>query len=82
MKIIAFIEDSEIIKKILKSAVGGSSENRFRELMARQLKPLSSMMNPHRPARMTIWSMPIIQLKPTSKKIQLQAHRWAMLELT
>jgi len=40
--------------------------------MDRHLKPLSSMMSPHRPARMIICSMLIIRLRPTFKKIQPQ----------
>ena len=32
-----------------------------------QLKPLSSMMNPHRPARMITLLIPIIRSKPTFK---------------
>jgi len=35
---------------------------------ARRRKPLSSMMNPHRPARMIISSIPIIRLKSPFKK--------------
>ena len=45
-----------------------SDENRLRALMARQLKPLSAMMTPHRPARMITYSIPTIRLKPTFKK--------------
>jgi len=52
MRIIAFIEDQQIVKKILQSAVGGSSVNRLRDPMTRHLKPLSSMISPQRSARM------------------------------
>jgi len=33
MRIIAFIEDEQFVKKILKSAAGGSNENHLRERM-------------------------------------------------
>jgi len=36
---ISFIEDEQLMKKILKSAVGASSANRLRAPTARQLKP-------------------------------------------
>ncbi len=52
-----------------------SGANRLRALMARQLKPLSAMMNPTRPARMITYSIPTIRLKPTFKKIQHKAYR-------
>ncbi len=46
-RIIAFIEDQQIVKKILKSAVGGSSANRLREPMARRLTSLLSITSYH-----------------------------------
>ena len=53
MRIIAFIEDEQLVKKILNTwACGMSSANRLREPIARLPNPSSSMMNPHRPARM------------------------------
>jgi hypothetical protein len=33
MRLIAFIEDEQLVKRILKAAVGGSSENRLHERM-------------------------------------------------
>jgi hypothetical protein len=39
MHIVVFIEDEPLVKKILKSAVGGSSEYRCHEQMPRLLKP-------------------------------------------
>ena len=51
-RIISFIEDDPLVEKILESAAGGSNANHLRDPMTRQMKPISSMINPHRPARM------------------------------
>ena len=61
------------MRKLLKRSsntwtYGMSSANRLRAPTARRLKPLLSMINPQRPARMITSSMPIIRLKPTFKK--------------
>jgi hypothetical protein len=61
MRIISFIEDSDTVKKILKSA-SGSVANRHREPMIRRLKHLSYMMSSHCLGPMTTSSMLLIPL--------------------
>jgi hypothetical protein len=48
---------------------------KLRKPTACRLKPLSSMMNAHRPVRIITLSMLIIRWKPTFKKIQPRAKR-------
>ena len=52
MRIIAFIEDQQLVKKILKSAAGGSDPNRLHEPIARPPNPSLSMMSAYCPAQM------------------------------
>ena len=53
MKIISFIENEQLVKKFSNTwTYGVLGANRLLALMAHQAKPLSFMMNPHRPARM------------------------------
>jgi hypothetical protein len=78
MRIISFIEDEQIIKKILKHLDLWDERKPppcANPPEADQLKPLSYMISPHRPARTITSSMPITRLKPTFKKFWPQALR-------
>ncbi len=72
MRVISFIDDSEIIKKILKHLdLWDVRPNRLRAPTARRLKPLLSMINPRCPAWMITSSMLTIDRDLPLKKSSL-----------
>ena len=78
-KIITFIDDEQLVKKILKHLDLWDVKRKPPPCAnvehppggARRLKPLSSMMSPHRPARMITSSMPIVRPRGFRRVIRL-----------